>query len=322
MFNETQSGVFYALGACMAWGLVFAIPLFMDQLNPFEVSLSRYFFFGLIATIILLGSKRYLFKAISIKVWGQIFFLALISNITHYTALIFGIRYTSPTVATLILSLSPIAITLYAIWTSSSRKIKVPKLSLLTIALGLILVNIPLLKVEVQSTDLSLRYFFGLCCAFLALVTWTWYMIANANFLLQNPQIPPMDWVIAVGFATFILVGMESLIIFSLYEENFLNREFTSSGVNQFFWGGLVLGVISSWVATYLWNHSLTRLPIAIVGQFTLFETIFGLFFVFMIDQRWPMPLEFLGILFMLIGVFFSYKIIKNEYTVFSKSSF
>jgi drug/metabolite transporter (DMT)-like permease len=71
----------------------------------------------------------------------------------------------------------------------------------------------------------------------------------------------------------------------------------------SFLIGSLLLGVVVSWGSTLFWNRASTLLPVALTGQLIVFETIFGLLYVFIVEQRWPTGYELLGGLLLLSGV-------------------
>lgn len=70
--------------------------------------------------------------------------------------------------------------------------------------------------------------------------------------------------------------------------------------------GCAILGVLCSWLGSMLWNMGSQKLPISLAGQLTIFETIFGLLFVYLLELSLPTPLEFIGITVILAGVLLS----------------
>lgn len=248
--------------------------------------------------------KRYIFRSFSPSLWNAAFLLALISNMIHYTFLVFGLRNTSASMTTLLLSLSPFVMTFYANWNNPKYKIAI--IPLLAILIGLLFVNAPFFHFAFNSEFLNLKYFFGLACAIIALATWAWYLVTNSQILSKH-CVAPSDWVTALGTATFLLAILFGSFYLFFFRKN-LHIEMHSSAFYQLLFGGLVLGIISSWMATYLWNHAAKRLSITFASQLTIFETIFGLLFIFIIQQRLPLSAEFFGIVLMLIGLFFSYR--------------
>jgi drug/metabolite transporter (DMT)-like permease len=84
--------------------------------------------------------------------------------------------------------------------------------------------------------------------------------------------------------------------------------------VQSFVIGSLTLGFFSTWLGMFLWNKGSSSLPVSFAGQLTIFETIFGLLFVFLIDNRLPSWIEFGGATLMLSGVIVSINIFKKKH--------
>jgi drug/metabolite transporter (DMT)-like permease len=56
-------------------------------------------------------------------------------------------------------------------------------------------------------------------------------------------------------------------------------------------------------MGTALWNHGARLLPPTLSGQMIVFETVFGLLYGFLFEERLPRPLEAIGIACLLSGV-------------------
>jgi drug/metabolite transporter (DMT)-like permease len=69
--------------------------------------------------------------------------------------------------------------------------------------------------------------------------------------------------------------------------------------------GSAVLGVLCSWLGSFLWNRACLHLPVSLAGQLTIFETLFGISFVYIFEQRFPPTMEFLGICFLLTAILY-----------------
>ncbi|MFI4957395.1 MAG: EamA family transporter [Gammaproteobacteria bacterium] len=83
-----------------------------------------------------------------------------------------------------------------------------------------------------------------------------------------------------------------------------MEKYYTPSDALTSFWiGSAVLGLLCSWMGAFLWNKASLYLPVSLAGQLTVFETIFGVIFVYIISQSFPSPLEVVGILILLAGV-------------------
>ena len=136
-------GIFFVISACFMWGLIFVVPQFMEGYSPMEVALVRYFFYGVMSCVFLLGWRRDIFRSLSKQALWKALWFGLIANILYYPCLVFSIRYATPVIATLIFGLSPIAIALYGNWRQQECSYKSLALPALAIATGLIFVNWP-----------------------------------------------------------------------------------------------------------------------------------------------------------------------------------
>ena len=103
-------GVLFALAACFCWGLVFVVPSFLDSFHPIEIALGRFFVYGLISFALLLLTRRHLISKEHKQHWKKAALSALISTIVCYTGTVCNMQYAGPTIATLVLAMSPICI--------------------------------------------------------------------------------------------------------------------------------------------------------------------------------------------------------------------
>lgn len=308
-----QKGIIFALAACFIWGLIFVVPQFMEGFSAVEVALGRYLFYGIISTCIL---GRTLFQRsfnYPMSIWMQALVFSLISAIGYYTCVVLAMRYASPAICALILGISPVTIAYYGNWKEKECSFKELLLPSCMIVGGLVMINLP--HIEMQNA-LS-EYILGLIFSFLALASWTWYVVMNAHFLRANPKLPSSDWSTILGVATLFWVVVCS-VCYGVFMGDNLDSEkyFTlSQPLVQFLIGCAVLGVLCSWLGSYLWNKASLFLPVSLAGQLTLFETIFGLLFVYLLEQRFPPMMEFLGMVVLFSAVVYSIRTPKYNLT-------
>ena len=72
---------------------------------------------------------------------------------------------------------------------------------------------------------------------------------------------------------------------------------------------GLILGVLSSWLATWLWSVASRRLPVSLAGQLIVSETIFAIAFGAIYSGQLPQPSELIGMALMVAGVLASLRV-------------
>lgn len=299
-------GIAFALGACFIWGLIFIVPQLAAGFSSIEVAFGRYLVYGSLSCLILI---RLLAKGKcchSFDIWVKAFGFSLVSTIGLYTLMVLALRHSSPAICALTLGISPISIAFYGNWKkreTSFRNLIIP--SLLIVA-GLIAINIPHFDASESTAD----YLWGLLFGFVALFVWSWFVVANSEFLKSNPGVNSSDWSTLIGVAalfwTCLFAGFLNIFFAEhLHTEKYfvINEEW-----KRFWVGSAILGLLCSWVAVFLWNKASLYLPITVAGQLTIFETIFGTLFVYIAKQTLPSSLESIGIAILLTGVIYGIK--------------
>lgn len=295
-------GCLLVFGACLVWGLIFVIPEFMKGFSPLEVALGRYFFLGITSCIIVLGQGIQKWRQIPWKIWRRACFYALFVNIFYYFSLTCGLRYSNPSVIALLCGISPITIAFYGNWRQKECSFRLLLIPSLFIGFGLLCVNWQ--GFFFSSSQAIWEYGFGLASGFVALIIWNWYMVVNAQFLKENETISSSDWSTLMGVGTFFWVLLIGCLFFaSMPNKDLLKYTLFEPPLTSFLMGSLTLGLICSWLGSYLWNSGCKALPISLAGQLTIFETIFGLIFVYLLERNLPSFIEFIGIISILSGV-------------------
>lgn len=293
-------GIVYTLSACLIWGFIYVVPLFLEGFTAIEVALGRYLCYGVISVILLLKCLYKNTCRYPLSIWLKAFFLALISSLGYYTWVVLSLRYADPAVSALILGVAPITIAFYGNWKEKTCSFKSLIAPSLFIFIGLVLINLPHLNDEGSSSHL-----FGLFCCFLALTTWTWYVIDNSKFLRKNPELKSSDWTTLNGVATLFWGAVLAITLALFFQDELHIDKYIAPSPElwQFIIGSIVLGFACSWLGAYLWNKACLHLPVSLAGQLTVFETIFGVLYIYAFYQTYPPPMEFLGMALFLIAI-------------------
>ncbi len=313
MNTKTLFGIAIILTACLFWGLIFVIPHYMEGFSSIEVALGRYFFYGLIALSVMLFQEKGVLRTIPRQMWTTAIQFALVVNIVYFTSLVLGVRYANASITALLSGLGPITIAYYSNWQDKTCDYKSLTLPSLALAVGLILVNIPAFDGTLEHSvgDYILGLIFGLT----SLAAWTWFVVANARFLKKNPELSPARWANIMGVATLgwvLLIGI-LLAVTVATEEHWTRYTVPSDELHAFLVGTAILGLTCSWLGFYLWYRASNLLSVPLAGQLAVFETIFGLIFVFIVEERIPSPLEAIGIVIMLGGIIASIRMLSSN---------
>ncbi len=73
----------------------------------------------------------------------------------------------------------------------------------------------------------------------------------------------------------------------------------------KFLLGSATLGLLCSWVGAFLWNKASLHLPVSLAGQLTIFETIFGVLFFYLLTMTLPSTIEVIGIIILLAAIIY-----------------
>lgn len=296
-------GINYALGATFIWGLIYVIPQFITGFSSMEIALGRYFVYGIVSLALFFKARWQGFCKHSWSIWGKSLYFSLICTIGYYTFLVLALRYSSPSICALILGVSPITIALYGNWRQKEiafSRLIVPSLLILV---GLVMINLPHIE---ECFKLS-GYMFGLICSLFALAAWTWYVVANSRLLKQHPELPSSDWCTLIGIGTLFWVCIFAIVLAFGFENQIHPEKYFiwNEDLIRLLIGSSILGIFCSWVAEFLWNRASLYLPVSLAGQLTICESVFAIFFVFIIDQSLPSLIEAAGMLLQLSAVLY-----------------
>lgn len=291
-------GVIYALSACLIWGLIFIVPGTMAEFSPLEISLGRYCIYGAFSWLVIL--KWWRKTKYSLSTWTKAMGYSLIITCGYYTCLVLALRYATPAITALIIGASPIMIAFYGNWRQKEVSFKSLIIPSSLILIGLCFINIP----QLQNEGSPVKLLWGVCCAFLSMAAWSWFVVANARFLKNNPNVDSGHWNDMIGatslFNVFLLGTMASFLFDNPFQFDLLQ---TWDGVLvRYILGCSILGVMCSWVASALWNKASFLLPITLTGQLSIFETVFGILFFYLIEWKFPLTLECVGIALFLVA--------------------
>nr|WP_253937714.1 EamA family transporter [Dickeya dadantii] len=127
----------------------------------------------------------------------------------------------------------------------------------------------------------------GLLCALGALISWSSFAVGNSRWLARVSSVSAHDWNLMMGIVT----GAQSLVLIPF--AIMLNAN-SHSDVAWAQFAGVSIGVavLASMVGNLFWNQMSRLLPLTLVGQMILFETLFALIYGFLWEQRLPTYLE------------------------------
>lgn len=286
--SATLAGVACGMGAGALWGLVLLAPELVRDFSPLQMTLGRYLCYGLIAAALVAPRWRSLFAGVPRRQWWNLVWLALAGNTVYYLLLASAVTAGGIAMTSLVIGLVPVAVTVVG----SREQGAVPLRRLLP---ALLLGMVGAVSIGWQSLASGGgpggRPLFGLLCALGALVSWTAFAIGNARSLARMEHVSAHDWNLLLGLVT----GMQSLLLVPLALAAGVGEHSPQAWMRL---GAVSVGVavLASIAGNALWNRMSRLLPLTLVGQMILFETLFALLYGWMWERRMPAALEMVAL--------------------------
>jgi len=298
MRGKIVIGVSNSLAAGALWGLVFLAPLVLKDFSPLQLAAARYLAYGLVAVLLLLSHWRTVWRQMTGAEWRALVWLSMLGNILYYVLLATAVQWAGGASTALIIGLLPLVVTLVGARDSGALRFKKLAPPLLLSLFGVALVGIDgvLAEAGAQAGNVALRIA-GLLCACGALVSWSAYSIGNSRWLLRRPDISSHDWSLLTGIVTGALALLLVLPAFWVAPVH------ASPAWLRFWSVNVGVAVLASVVGNAFWNRASRLLPLTLMGQMIVFETLFALLYGFLWEQRMPSGLEVVAIICLVSGV-------------------
>ena len=291
LVNRISLGMGAAIAACAFWGLVFLAPKLTPGFTPLQLSAGRYLAYGLVAATLIAPSWRRLRLALTWTEWRALIWLSLAGNIIYYLFLAKAVQAGGVAMPSLIIGLLPIAVTLVG-----SRDRHAVPLRRLAPSLALSAAGLACISWQSLATG-GHESLVGVFCALGALVSWTMYAVNNSRWLARLHKISAQDWSLLTGVVTGALALLLAAPAFWAQR--------THGHTEWMHFAGVIgaIAIFCSVIGNALWNYASRALPLALMGQMIVFETLFAALYGYVWEQRWPTTAESLAMLLLIAGV-------------------
>ena len=284
--HQTGRGVVFGMAAGAAWGLVFLAPELVPQFSPLQLAAGRYLAYGLIAALLVLPRWRALAAQIGAAEWRALFWLSILGNILYYVLLATAVQQGGMAMTSLVIGFLPVAVTVIGSRGQGALPLRRLMGSLLLGIAGIACVGWQSLA-TVSDAPLATRVL-GFACAVGALLSWTGFAVANSRWLARLSHVSAHDWSLLTGVVT----GAQALVL--AVPAFWLTASAGHASADWMRFLGVSAGValLCSVMGNAFWNQASRLLPLTLVGQMIVFETLFALLYGFLWEARWPTVLE------------------------------
>lgn len=132
----------------------------------------------------------------------------------------------------------------------------------------------------------------------MALALWVGFGFINAAVMRGHDPPDGLHWTGLQGLGA----GLGALLLSPLTTPGTLATA-PAPAVGVFAFWVLLMGIAGSWIATWCWVLASRRVPLALLSQLIVAETVFGLLYGFVYEARWPTAPEWIGSTLQLAGV-------------------
>ena len=281
------------MAAGALWGLVFLAPELASDFTPLQLAAGRFLAYGMFAAALLWPRWSVLKAKLAARDWWVLCGLSFLGNALYYVLLANAVQRGGIAMTSLVIGFLPVAVTVIGSRQSQALPLRRLAPSLLLGLAGAACIGWESLGGQAARGGLA-----GVLCAVGALVSWTLYAVGNSRQLARLPQVSAHDWNLATGVVT----GAQAVLLLMLawaLESN----DHTSAQWWLFI--AVVSGVAlaASIGGNALWNRTSRLLPLTLVGQMILFETLFALLYGFLWEQRLPTFWEMAAMLLVVASV-------------------
>ncbi len=292
LFTGTACGI----GAGALWGLVFLAPELVSSFSPLEITIGRYLAYGIIAAALIAPRLRVLCAHLTRRDWVSLFWLGLGGNTLYYILLSNAVQLGGIAMTSLVIGFLPVVVTIIGSRDHGAVPLRKLSGSLVLCAAGAVCIGWQ--AIALPATGSLSTQIIGLLCAVGALIAWTGFTVINSRALQRLTHISAHEWNLLIGLVT----GAQTLLLLPLA---YALSSTSHSHSEWMMFAGVTIGiaVLASIAGNALWNRMSRLLPLTLVGQMILFETLFALIYGFMWEERLPTLLEAIAFAFVSLSV-------------------
>lgn len=284
-------GILAGLATCALWGLTFIAPRAVEPFTAWDLTVARYGVFGLASGLLMLDRR---FRPTGIPRNQIAIGLSLggLGYVGYFVCAAYAVKWAGAALPPLIIGTMPVIMALIANRREQVAEWRHLVLPLAMIGAGLLIVNLATVA-WAGETDRD-GALLGTIMAATALSIWVAYGLANGAVMRGTNAPDALRWTGLQGLGAAI--GSAALLPLTNFGE-------ASADLGNFIAWTLIMGLAGSWLATWFWVIASRNLPLTLSAQLIVAETVFGLLYGFLYEERLPNLSEWIGCTLQITGV-------------------
>ena len=295
-----SKGFPFALGSGALWGVLLVLPLWLADFSASDITIGRFLVFsGFILVLVLFyrrDSLRYLDRG---GIW-HFLQIALFGNLFFYLTLVASIKHIGAVPACVMVGILPAIGWKYVDSGFQPRKEFLPVLILVCLAM--------IFAVASQNRPLSHEiddpWLPGVMLLLIAGICWLYSSSLQSRVIRLRPEIDASDHFLLAGALVFPGLLLMSPLLFSADSIFGLFAIEHSYERNRFFWASMLgFAGAGALLARLMWKQCVRREFDSHLHWHCSLKSLFGLLYVFLIEDRWPDTLEMLALTCFSLGM-------------------
>ena len=290
-------GVASGMAAGALWGLVFLAPKVAPEASPMMLTAGRYLAYGLIAALLIAPRWRRVTAALDWKAWRALAWLSLAGNIVYFVVLVVSVHFAGVGASALIVGMVPVVVALWGLKYKDSPPLSRVAPPIAVAALAVALIGWEALGQGGGAGRDGVQTLIGLACALAALLSWSAFAVGNSRWMGRLPEVSPHDWSLLTGVVTggfALLLAVPAVLTLGVW---------SGEAWVRFLGVSLGVAVFASIIGNAFWNQASRLLPLTMLGQMIVSETLFAFLYGFLWERRGPTVIEVVAMILMVISV-------------------
>lgn len=290
-------GVASGMAAGALWGLVFLAPKVAPEASPMMLTAGRYLAYGLIAALLIGPRWRRVTAALDWKAWRALARLSLAGNIVYFVFLVVSVHFAGVGASALIVGMVPVVVALWGLKDKDSPPLSRVAPPIAVAAVAVALIGWESLSQTGDAAHDGVQTLIGLACALAALLSWSAFAVGNSRWMGRLPEVSPHDWSLLTGVVTggfALLLAVPAVLTLGVW---------SSEAWVRFLGVSVGVAVFASIIGNAFWNQASRLLPLTMLGQMIVSETLFAFLYGFLWEGRGPTVIEIVAMILMVISV-------------------
>jgi drug/metabolite transporter (DMT)-like permease len=285
------------MAAGALWGLVFLAPKVAPEASPMMLTAGRYLAYGLIAALLIGPRWRRVTAALDWKAWRALARLSLAGNIVYFVFLVVSVHFAGVGASALIVGMVPVVVALWGLKDKDSPPLSRVAPPIAVAAVAVALIGWESLSQTGDAAHDGVQTLIGLACALAALLSWSAFAVGNSRWMGRLPEVSPHDWSLLTGVVTggfALLLAVPAVLTLGVW---------SSEAWVRFLGVSVGVAVFASIIGNAFWNQASRLLPLTMLGQMIVSETLFAFLYGFLWEGRGPTVIEIVAMILMVISV-------------------